>query len=731
MDQNSTTSDLRPSHWQEPVPQGQQSQQPVPAPRPTQPPQQQPMWQAIPPRPVAQSQGQAPDGLLVQVRDVMLTVPNRAKIGKKVLLDHVTVDFRPGEVTALIGPSGCGKSSLLKAICGIQQADRPTRPDQGIFFNGHPYYREMEQLSHRIAYLPQADSEWMHEELEAVDEVDYTWRLRETGRSETQSQDKAARRGETRAHFRRRGLLEHYKDKIATLSGGQKKLVATIESSAANPELLLLDEPTAPLDPGSSAGFVSDLVDNAHEHSLTTIMVTHDPIALRGLGDTCHVILMRKGGTIAFDGTYGQFGMLLRKYYGGKAKRDLSVDDAIQELFKDFANGLLPKFMSDDDPRSASLRPQPQPLPQSPMPLDEIKPIGRLSQFRILLKREIDMLLGRGASAVTLLLIPLILGGILGWVAGANGGDELYKTYMMTQAMMFSLSACSFFVGVFDSIGVFAQKKRTKIEELHGLRPIPYVLAVSVVMTLLCLVQSLLLFLTFTMAADVPVSYLYDARFDMFLTTFLCSYSAAMLGMLCSALFSNSTYMAPVLVIIQIVFSGMIFSLEGITKQISMFVSCHWAMNALAALCDLNNLPSYINMPQVGKISVTYTNPEFASEKFTLFTSWTMLLGLGLSALVLCLIVMSASRRMLFHPDFLGARAISNAIQTAKQVVSKVVAPAVGIAIAVVVILAFKENADFISLSSMGEMFGDFFSYLGTLFSDLPEFIEQLATEGL
>ena len=257
------------------------------------------------------------------------------------------------------------------------------------------------------------------------------------------------------------------------------------------------------------------------------------------------------------------------------------------------------------------------------------------------------------------------------------------------------------------------------------------VLAVSVVMTLLCLVQSLLLFLTFTMAADVPVSYLYDARFDMFLTTFLCSYSAAMLGMLCSALFSNSTYMAPVLVIIQIVFSGMIFSLEGITKQISMFVSCHWAMNALAALCDLNNLPSYINMPQVGKISVTYTNPEFASEKFTLFTSWTMLLGLGLSALVLCLIVMSASRRMLFHPDFLGARAISNAIQTAKQVVSKVVAPAVGIAIAVVVILAFKENADFISLSSMGEMFGDFFSYLGTLFSDLPEFIEQLATEGL
>lgn len=712
----------------------QQPQQPQQVPYPPQGrgyPQAQQFPQQASPVPAQQQATQAQDGLLVQIRDLVLTVPNRAGLGRKTLLDHVTVDFRPGEVTALIGPSGCGKSSLLKAICGIQQADKPTRADQGVFFNGHPYYKEMEQLSHRIAYLPQADSEWMHEELEAVDEVDYTWRLRETGRSETQSKDKAARRGETRAHFRRRGLLEHYKDKIATLSGGQKKLVATIESSAANPELLLLDEPTAPLDPGSSAGFVSDLVENAHEHSLTTIMVTHDPIALRGLGEECHVILMRKGGTIAFDGTYGQFGSLLREHYGKKAKRELTVDDAIQELFKDFANDLLPQFMSDDDPRSESLRPHPQALPATPMQLDPIKPIGRWSQFKILFRREVDMLLGRGASAATLLLIPLVLGGILGWVAGANGGDELYKTYMMTQAMMFSLSACSFFVGVFDSIGVFAQKKRTKIEELHGLRPVPYVLAVSVVMTLLCLIQSLLLFLTFTMVADVPVSYLYDARFDMFLTTFLCSYSAAMLGMLCSALFSNSTYMAPVLVIIQIVFSGMIFSLEGITKQISMFVSCHWAMNALAALCDLNHLPSYINMPQVGKISVTYTNPEFATEKFTLFTSWSMLLGLGLSALVLCMLVMSASRRMLFHPDFLGARVIGDAFKTAKQVVSKFVMPVLGVVVVIIVILALKENADFLSLSSMGEMLGDFADYLGTLFSDLPAFFEQLATEGI
>lgn len=667
---------------------------------------------------------QVADGLLVQVRDLTVTVPDRARLGSKVLLDHVNVDFRPSEVTALIGPSGCGKSTLLKAICGISQADRPKSRELGVFFNGHPYYDEIEGLSHRIAYLPQADSDWMHDDLSAIQEVDFTWRLRETGRSATKSDEKAARRGEIRAHFRRRGLLEHYKNKISTLSGGQKKMTATIESMAANPELLLLDEPTAPLDPGSSASFVEDLVENAHDRNLTTIMVTHDPIALRGLGATCHVILMRKGGTIAFDGTYEEFGRLLREHYEAKTKRGLTVDDAIQELFKDFANDIIPPFMEGDGGEGGHLA-----RVAPPQPLDTIRPAGFLTQLGILFRRESSLLLGRGMSSMILLLIPLVLGGILGWVAGASGG--LYETYMMTQAMMFSLSACSFFVGVFDSIESFANKRQTKIEELHGMRPMPYVLAVAIVMTVLTLVQSLLLFLMFTMMADLPPTYLYDARFDMFWTTFLCAHSAAMLGMLCSALFRKSTYMAPVLVIIQIVFSGMIFSLEGVTKQISMLVSCHWAMNALAALCSLNSLPTYITMPQVGQIPIIYSNEEFATEKFTLFTSWTMLTLLGLGALLLCMLVMATSRRMLMHPDFLGARAIGNALATARQAISKVAVPAVAIVIVAFVVLALRQNADMLNPAALGELGGEFLGYLKALLSDLPGFLSHLMTEGI
>ena len=687
--------------------------------------------------PPASPSPEASDGLLVQVRDLVVTVPNRDRIGTKTLLDHVSVDFRPGEVTALIGPSGCGKSTLLKAICGIHQADRPKDTASGVFFGGHPYYREMGSLSHRIAYLPQMDSEWMHEELSAVDEVDYTWRLRETGRSETDARDRAARRGEIRSHFRRRGLLEHYKNPISTLSGGQKKLVATIESRAANPELLLLDEPTAPLDPGSSAEFVADLVEHAHEESLTTIMVTHDPIALRGLGDTCHVLLMRKGGTIAFDGTYERLGTLLRGYYEPKAKRRLTVDDAIQELFKDFAQGLIPAFMEDDGEdapggrQGVSLKSEIAENPVAPMQLAPIRPTGFWSQLWILLRRETSLLLGKGLSSLTLLLIPLALGGILGGVSAASGGDALYQTYAMTQAMMFSLSACAFFVGVFDSIGSFTQKKRTKIEELHGMRSLPYVLAVGIVMTLLVLVQSILLFATFTACAGVPESYMYDARFDMLVTTFLCAWSATTLGMLCSSIFKHSTYIAPVLVIIQIVFSGMIFALDGITKKISMGISCHWAMNALAALCDLNDLPTYINMAKVGLVPVTYTNAEFATEKFTLFTSWMMLALIGIVSLVLCAVVMAVSRRLLFHPNFLGARAIRNAMGTVKQVAGIVALPLCAVLVVAAIVVAVRTNPGMLNPANAAKAVSDFFAYLGTIFSDLPEFVSQLMEKGM
>lgn len=645
-------------------------------------------------------------GVFVQVRNLTRTVPSRTGSGKVTILDDVSVDFHKGEVTALIGPSGCGKSTLLKAICGIEQADAPKGRGEGVFFNGRSYYDNIDEFSHCIAYLPQFDSEWLHDELPVSLEQEFTWRLRDTGVSPVNLRGKADRDGYIYDKQHKLKLIAKRGDRLASLSGGQKKRAAIIAATLACPQLLLLDEPTAPLDPGSSAELIKDLVQDAHANDLTTIIVTHDPIALQGLGDDCHVVLMKRaGGRIGFDGTYRQLGAILREHY----KVD-DVESGLQQLFVDFSNNADLGFLEG--------APKPRLREVVPGEMATGRPLGWLGQFCLLFRREFSLLRNKGASLLTLLAIPLVLGLILGLVVNK---DEIYASYDMTKAMMFSLSACAFFAGVFDSIGAFSNKARIRVEELHGLRAGPYVLAVAAAMTILCFVQALIIFTVFTSLAGLPESILYDAGMDMFVTAFLCALSAAMLGMLCSSLFSNSTYIAPVLVVIQIVFSGMIFTLDGVTKWVSNFVSCHWAMNALAALCNLNSLPVEVDVPNIGETSIYYSNAEFEPERFTLFSSWLMLALLALGALFLCLLVMSASRKALFHSNYAGMRLAGSVMGWVRGM--RVVVVPVAALIAIVAVVHFVRSG--VNLDPR-DFFGGLFDYLGMVLSDLPGFFSRI-----
>lgn len=639
-------------------------------------------------------------GIFVQVRNVSRTVPT------KTILDHLTVDFRKGEVTALIGPSGCGKSTLLKAICGIERADAPRHSTDGIFYNGKRYYDNIEKLSSKIAYLPQFDSEWLHEELTVKNELSYIWRLRETGATGLWKQGKAYLEGGIEAQTNHFGLAGNDNTQISTLSGGEKKRAAIIGVTLSKPELLLLDEPTAPLDPGASAKLVETLVQDAKANHVTTIMVTHDPIALQGLGDDCHVVLLkRKGKGIGFDGTYRQLGQILKNHYQVN-----SVEIGIQKLFVDFNENVNLDFLETCAQEGLT------PIRKEANSVG--KPIGCLRQYALLLKREFSILRSKSSSLLTMLAIPIVLGMILGLVVDKN---EIYTSYNMTKAMMFSLSACAFFAGVFDSIGVFSNKARIKVEELHGLKIGSYVIAVATTMTALCFVQSLILFTIFSSMAGLPKTVLYNSGFDMFITSFLCALSASMLGMMCSSLFSKTTYIAPVLVVLQIVFSGMIFTLDGVTKWISYFVSCHWAMNALAAICDLNSLPVEVEVPNVGLTSIYYTNSDFSPETITLFTSWLMLLFLCIAALLCCYSTMKSSRNSLFRPHKtlsyaarMGARAKAM-IQERSLLVST---------FAIIVALAlFMFGGTRVDLAGL---LSDIQSYIQLIINDIPAFFESL-----
>lgn len=648
-------------------------------------------------------------GLLVQCRHLTRTVPN-AKTGKpKKILDDVSVDFHPGEVTAIIGPSGCGKSTLLKAICGIDQADAPVLgTESGVFFNGIDYYKNIEKLSKRIAYLPQYDADWLHDDLTVEQELRYVQKLRtiqvsaeDTGKIRSIVEELAAQ-----------NVLEQRVSTIGNLSGGEKKRVAIVGAELANPALVLLDEPTAPLDPGTSAAFVQSLVADAKRDNLTTIMVTHDPLALQGFGesDSCRIVLLGRkdgrDGRLIFSGTAHEFMSELKRRY-----QTNDVGTALQKLFKGFANGENFDFPSTEDGSAPVAW-------EDSSDLMQIKPPSAFKQFRILLSRELALLRGNFAQLAILLAVPCLIGLMMKLVV--KDPVQLYKSgpYEKLLATMFILAVGSFFVGIFDSINSFSARVRIKTEELHGMKPGAHVMAVATVMTLLCLVQTAILTLSFNAAVGVPSQDpLYGGMFDMFQTLFLCMLSASMLGMLCSMLIRSTTYVAPLVIVVEILFSEVFLRMDGAMNAIGKLTSLRWTMNALAAITHMND------------ISRWDVRPERMATKIVLFESWTSLTLISIGILVLCYLVMKMKRQLLFHPNFLGVRELKMTMGFVKHVVtSRLFIIVVG---AILAAFLVSQNVLKTITSDIGKQTGSVFSSASEAMSDVPDLAGEWIGDGM
>lgn len=204
--------------------------------------------------------GGAPDGLCVTVDGVS------AKVSGEKRLDHISFVARPGRFVALLGPSGCGKSTLLQRIAGLAPYDGK------ILLNDCELGKAPKELRNRIAYLPQAVADTLHGDMTVLEEMenfawmflpgektDFVQKLAEVGLPESKLADRTEK-GE--------------KNLVAKLSGGEKRRLALALALMRNPQLLLLDEPTAGLDPASESD-IMDLLARLARQGRTVICATH------------------------------------------------------------------------------------------------------------------------------------------------------------------------------------------------------------------------------------------------------------------------------------------------------------------------------------------------------------------------------------------------------------------------------------------------------------------------
>ncbi len=182
-------------------------------------------------------------------------------------LDHVNLSVNAGEFVAIMGPSGCGKSTLLHLIGGL---DRPS--DGQVIIEGASIAemdddRVTELRRRKIGFVFQFYN--LIPVLNAVENAALPVTL--DGVKPVEAQKKAAE------WLTRFGLSDRLTSRPDQLSGGQQQRVAIARALAAEPSLILADEPTGNLDTRSGDEIASLMRDIVKKYGRTVVMVTHDP----------------------------------------------------------------------------------------------------------------------------------------------------------------------------------------------------------------------------------------------------------------------------------------------------------------------------------------------------------------------------------------------------------------------------------------------------------------------
>jgi ABC-type multidrug transport system ATPase subunit len=198
------------------------------------------------------------------------------RYGPVTALRGVTFSVARGETLGVIGPNGAGKTTLLKILLGLVYSDRGTVSVDGIDLR-----RDPRAVRRRIGYVPQrAVFEEFHTGLEALGLLA---RLRGVAESDIA------------AHAAQAGVDHLLARKVGTLSGGQRQRLSLAAALLGNPPVLLLDEPTASLDPEATATFRA-LIQRLAGEGRTLVLCSH---LLADVERLCDRVLVLLEGRVA------------------------------------------------------------------------------------------------------------------------------------------------------------------------------------------------------------------------------------------------------------------------------------------------------------------------------------------------------------------------------------------------------------------------------------------------
>ncbi|HGO5854984.1 TPA: amino acid ABC transporter ATP-binding protein [Mannheimia haemolytica] len=206
------------------------------------------------------------------------------KYGETVAINDLSLDLQKGEVVVLLGPSGCGKSTLLRCINGLEEKQGGIITMQGVGEFGKDL--SWEQSRQKVGMVFQSYELFAH--LNVIENI-------LLGPLKAQKRDRVEVEAQADQLLKRVGLFERKNAFPRELSGGQKQRIAIVRALCMNPEVILLDEITAALDP-EMVREVLDVVLELADEGMSMLIVTHEMGFAEKVAD--RIVFMDKGEII-------------------------------------------------------------------------------------------------------------------------------------------------------------------------------------------------------------------------------------------------------------------------------------------------------------------------------------------------------------------------------------------------------------------------------------------------
>jgi ABC-2 type transport system ATP-binding protein len=203
------------------------------------------------------------------------------RFGPLTAVDHVDLQVQTGEICGFLGPNGSGKTTFIRMLCGLLRADEGSGQCLGL-----DVIRESEAIKRQVGYMTQRFSFW--EDLTIQENLEFVARLYSLPN----------RREAVRQSLERLGLGDARNKLAGHLSGGWKQRLALAACMIHQPKLLLLDEPTAGVDPRARREFWEEIHQLAGQ-GLTFLIATH----YMDEAERCHRLTFIMKGRLLARGT--------------------------------------------------------------------------------------------------------------------------------------------------------------------------------------------------------------------------------------------------------------------------------------------------------------------------------------------------------------------------------------------------------------------------------------------